>query len=156
MGDDRRPGRTTRRLQAVGPEALGSRVLKDGPARIVVRIQDAADGAVGAVYGLRAALHALDDSLPDRTGLVRTPLGIVCAPDEPRCVALTTRGPRCSNPVFDSPGWSGSVLASLHERADGFPSQLCRVHRRRTPGRALPVEWFIVADASLWGELRFL
>lgn len=143
-------------LHAVRTDALGSRVLKLGPPRVVDRIQDAADVAIGAVYGLREALRALDDSLPADTGLVRTPLGIICAPDEPRCVALTIRGARCANPVFDTPAWSGSVLAALHERVDGFPAQLCRLHRRRSPERAVPVEWFIVADVSLWGELLYL
>lgn len=131
-------------------------MLKFGPERVVEPIQDAVDAAIGAVYELRTAMLAVDESLPPGTGLVRTPLGIVCAPDEPRCVALTLRGARCSNPVFDTPPWSGSVLAELHERAEGFPNQLCRVHRRKPPTRSVPVEWFIVADTSLWGELRYL
>lgn len=131
-------------------------MVQQGPRRLVDRIQEAADSSVDAVYQLRAALGTLMEALPADTGLVRTPLGIVCAPDNPRCVALTTKGPRCANPVFDVPAWSGGVIAVLHEDPPGFPSQLCRVHRRRPPSRVVSLEWFIVAEAATWGELLYL
>ena len=156
MDDDEDSGWTGVRLRVVPAAATGSRLVKVGPRPLVDRVQAAAEGAVDAFYQLRAALSTLMDSLPESSGLVRTPLGIVCAPDDPRCVAITTRRARCANPVFDTSPWSGGVLAVLHDDAHGFPNQLCRLHRRRPPNSTVPLEWFIVGDASSWSELQFI
>lgn len=156
MADEPRHVQKRSKLSLVPAPPLGARVLRYGPQSVIDRIQDAVDAVIDGVFQLRAALSALDDGLPAGTGLVRTPLGIVCAPDEPRCVAITVRGSRCANSVFEHPGWSGGVLATLHEDAEGFPNQLCRLHRKRPPVRTVSVDWFIVAERSMWSELLYV
>jgi hypothetical protein len=80
------------------------------------------------------------------------PAGALVLPTDARCVALTVRGPRCRNWVYDD--WqdyrNGLGLSLPTERlADRLLRQLCHRHAEHGASHRVPVEGVLIPWASL-------
>lgn len=94
--------------------------------------------------------------LGEESLVVETTDGYVWIPDldDFRCVAITTKGARCKNLVFDEgqvwtfdTGFVGRLDSSWKGR---LLSQTCNVHDDARAKGYVPVEWAFISRESVW------
>jgi hypothetical protein len=107
----------------------------------------AAHMALTAKAATRAAASRLvSEHFGPGYGLVLTDFGVIAmhiAAPGPRCIAITGRGARCRNPVFDGQVWHhGDLLAHFTSPADGLrlQTQRCALHAERITTQ-MPSRW---------------